>query len=130
MKSKLIIIGMILFLASCSFDKKELSGIYVSEKQKNIDTLVLHQNGTYIRKLYVKENNDLILSQKGKWDFDDHYLDIEDFLIDLDNEYPNDYEFDKVLTHCSFLPNRNRNGVIYIDYGPYMDKKFVYSKIK
>lgn len=128
----LILIGIIIcHLVSYSSTEADFAGMYVSPKLKNnADTLLLKNDGTYLRKLHRKKDGKLIFFQTGKWDYNDPYVHVDDFLIDLDREYLSDYDFNSVLMGCSFIPEAFLDGTTYINYGPYDDEKFIYVKIK
>lgn len=119
-----------MLMSSCSTNGDKFVGTYVSENLEiNCDTLILNQNRTYIRKLYVKDTKELIYSNYGKWNYSNGFMTLEDFLIDNDRVYAENYDFQEALMEYSVTPNIDFFGNVSFDYGPYLSGKFVYVKI-
>lgn len=90
---KLVLMLMLISFSSCLYEVKEseVSGIYVAVGYVNtFDTTFLKKDGSYLRRIYDKENN-LVISNEGKWEmrnngrkifFNSYYLNYDrDFSI-------------------------------------------------
>lgn len=129
-KINLIIAYLLLSLTSCSINKDEISGVYITPGLKNnVDTLVILKNGTYEHKIYDKKSKSLTFYHKDKWSFNRDYLRLENFYNNRDEQYTPEYNFKIGQINTSVIPKR-QGGTIIFDYGDYSDGKFIYNKIK
>lgn len=82
-----IAISIILFMVNCD-NHLDISGIYLAEhNNKTIDSLVLENNGDYMRVLRRKSDSSLVFMNKGRWDYKNDRINLSDYLIDKDQNY-------------------------------------------
>src|SRR5690554_6779975 len=114
-----------MLITSCSVDRDKLVGTYVSENLNiNCDTLILKMDGTYLRNLYVLKTKKIIYSHRGDWSYSDGYINLNNFLIDRDRIYDENYNFQEALMGFSAVPDIDFFGVVSFDYGPYLEGVF------
>ena len=109
----------ILCFFSCSIEKKDVVGIYISRNNVNtIDTVIIKDDFRYINLMYRKIDNSLIYRNEGKWQIANNYIIFENFFFDEDDIHNKTVtEYDKVLI-TTRLPLEKEKGEIIIRHMP------------
>ena len=82
----LIALTSSLIFTQCGIKKQdEVVGLYVSRNNLNtIDTVWVHEDGSYINVMYRKNDNSLIYKNTGKWEAANNYITFHNFFADED----------------------------------------------
>ena len=134
---KYIFILLAVLTLSCSMNKTSLRGTYLKCNNKNLkDTLILNDDGTYIRKLYSNSNK-LVFKNVSSWKLNKDRIILKDFLKDEDDISYSEIEeifsekmfvqYQKYLMTVS-LPLKREEDTIFISID--QDLKAYYKKIK
>ena len=104
-----------LCLYSCSIEKKDVVGVYISRNNVNtIDTVIIKDDFRYINLMYRRIDNSLIYRNEGEWQIANNYITFENFFSDEDEIHNKEVtEYDKVLI-TNRLPLEKQNGKISI----------------
>ena len=134
---KNIFILLAVLTLSCSINKTSLKGTYLKCNNQNLkDTLILNDDGTYIRKLYSNSNK-LVFKNVSSWKLNKDRIILKDFLKDEDDISYSEIEevfsekifvqYQKYLMTVS-LPLKIEEDTIFISID--QDLKAYYKKIK
>jgi len=81
----MIFILLAVLTLSCSINKTSVKGTYVKCNNHNLkDTLILNDNGTYLRKLYSNSNK-LVFRNISSWELNKDRIVLKNFLKDEDD---------------------------------------------
>lgn len=122
---KIIILSLLTVLYSCSVSKKEITGVYVFKNKLIIDSIIILENKTYERKIFLlKDKKHLLFYNKDIWVYENDVLTLKNFLNKTDNgliisSNNDNAEVGYPIINTLLNPLKKLNGNIYFDIDDY-----------
>jgi len=122
---KFIILLFITVLYSCSVSKEEITGVYTFKNEFIIDSLIIHKNETYERKIFSSgDRKSKLFTNKDIWMYENGNLTLKNFLNKTDNglSISSNKDIDKIdypTINTLFNPLKDLRGNIYFDIDEY-----------